>query len=79
MLEATWRLLSRGVLVFLMREQAGTVASLSPWIAKHEALLAILESDSSAMLDEHIEQHIFSEVRARRPPFESPVNFPGIA
>jgi DNA-binding GntR family transcriptional regulator len=77
MLEATWRLLSRGVLVFLMSEHAGTVVSLSPGIANHEALLAALESDSSALLDEHIEHHIFSEVRARPPLFESAGGIPG--
>ena len=71
MLEATWRLLARGVLVFLMREHGATSASLSLWIAKHEQLLAVLESDSSAVLDEHIEYHIFSDVRARRPPVET--------
>jgi DNA-binding GntR family transcriptional regulator len=76
MLEATWRLLARGVLVFLMREH-GNTASLSRWIAKHEALLAILESDASALLDEHIQQHIFSEVRARRP--QSEISLSGIA
>jgi DNA-binding GntR family transcriptional regulator len=79
MLEATWKLLSRGVLVFLMREHAGTAASLAPRIANHEALLAVLESDSSALLDEHIEHHIFSDVQARRPKFESAGGIPGIS
>jgi hypothetical protein len=59
-----------------MREH-GNTASLSRWIAKHEALLAVLESDASALLDEHIQQHIFSEVRARRPQTE--ISLSGIA
>jgi DNA-binding GntR family transcriptional regulator len=79
MLEATWRLLARGVLVFLMREHGATESSLSLWIAEHEELLAILESDASAVLDEHIEHHIFSGVRARPPPFDSAISLPGIA
>jgi DNA-binding GntR family transcriptional regulator len=79
MLEATWRLLARGVLVFLMREHGATASSLSLWIAEHEELLAILESDSSAVLDEHIEHHIFSGVRARRPPFDPAISIPGTA
>ncbi len=70
-LEATWRLLARGVLVYLMREHGETSDPLSLWIAEHEELLGILESDSSALLDEHIEHHIFSGVRARRPQFDS--------
>jgi DNA-binding GntR family transcriptional regulator len=78
MLEATWRLIARGVLVFLMREHGGTSASLSLWITKHEELLAVLESDASAVLDEHIEHHIFSEVRARGSPFDSGVSISGI-
>jgi len=60
-----------------MREY-GTSASLSLWIAKHEELLAVLESDSSAVLHEHIEHHIFSEVRPRRPPSDAAI-LPGIA
>jgi DNA-binding GntR family transcriptional regulator len=79
MLEATWRLLARGVLVFLMREHGATPAPLSLWIAEHEELLAILESDSSAVLDEHIEHHIFSGVRARRPVFEPAISVPGLS
>jgi DNA-binding GntR family transcriptional regulator len=79
MLEATWRLLARGVLVFLMREHGGTASSLSLWIAEHEELLAILESDSSAVLDEHIEHHIFSGVSARRLPYDPAISLPGIA
>jgi DNA-binding GntR family transcriptional regulator len=73
MLEATWRLLARGVLVFMMREHGESSHPLSLWIAEHEELLAILESDSSPVLDEHIEQHIFSGVRAPRPRFESAI------
>jgi DNA-binding GntR family transcriptional regulator len=79
MLEATWRLLARGVLVFLMREHGGTSNPLSLWIAEHEELLAILESDSSAMLDKHIEHHIFSEVGAGRPAFEAEMGIPAIS
>jgi DNA-binding GntR family transcriptional regulator len=79
MLEATWRLLARSVLVFLMREHGGTSTPLSLWIAEHEELLAILGSDSSAVLDEHIEQHIFSEVGARRPEFDSPISIPAVS
>lgn len=65
-LEPTWRLLSRGVMVFLMREQADTSDELIAWIADHEDLLAALQSDESTTLDEHIERHIFSIVRERR-------------
>ena len=65
-LEPTWRLLSRGVMVFLMREQADTSDELLAWIAEHEELLAALQSDSSMALDEHIERHIFAVVRERR-------------
>jgi DNA-binding GntR family transcriptional regulator len=65
-LEPTWRLLSRGVMAFLMREQAETSAELVAWITEHEELLAALQSDATTTLDEHIERHIFSEVRARR-------------
>ena len=65
-LEPTWRLLSRGVMVFLMREQADTSDELIAWIADHEELLAALQSDESTTLDEHIERHIFSVVRERR-------------
>jgi DNA-binding GntR family transcriptional regulator len=65
MLEATWRLLARGVLVFLMKEHGAASASLASWIAEHEELLAILESDSSDRLISHIEHHIFSEVGPR--------------
>jgi DNA-binding GntR family transcriptional regulator len=79
MLEATWRLLARGVLVFLMREHAETPIPLSLWIAEHEELLAILESDVSAVLDERIEDHIFSGVRARRPPFESAIGISSLS
>jgi len=81
MLRATWRLIARSVLVFLMREHGGS-ASPSLWIDEHEELLAVLESDSSAVLDEHIEHHIFSDVRARRPAFDAaiiPSIAPGIA
>jgi DNA-binding GntR family transcriptional regulator len=79
MLEATWRLLARGVLVFLMREHGETASSLSSWIVAHEELLTVLESDSSALLDEHIEQHIFLGVRARRPPLDSAIGIASIA
>jgi DNA-binding GntR family transcriptional regulator len=78
MLEATWRLLARGVLVLLMREH-GSSGSLSLWIAKHEQLLAVLESDASAVLDEHIEHHIFSDVRARRPAFDAAIGMSGVS
>ena len=79
MLEATWRLLARGVLVFLMREHAGTSASLSLWTTEHEELLAVLESDSSAVIHEHIEHHIFSGVRPRRPAAVAPSIIPGLS
>jgi DNA-binding GntR family transcriptional regulator len=79
MLEATWRLLARGVLVFLMREHGGSSVPLSVWITKHQELLAVLEDDSSEVLDEQIEHHIFSDVRARRSPLELPVSLPNIA
>jgi DNA-binding GntR family transcriptional regulator len=76
MLEATWRLLARGVLVFLMKEHGSTSTPLALWIAKHEQLLAVLESDSSAMLDAHIEHHIFSEVAARRTQLDAAIRVP---
>ena len=79
MLEASWRLLARGVLVFLMREHGETSDPLSLWIAEHEELLAILESDSSAVLDALIEQHIFSGVRVRRPQFDSAISVPAVS
>jgi hypothetical protein len=79
MLEATWRLLARGLLVFLMKEHGGTSTPLSLWIAEHEELLAILESDSSAVLEEHIEHHIFSEVRAGLGRFDSANGVPAIS
>jgi len=79
MLEATWRLIARGVLVFLMREHGGASTSLSLWIAEHEELLAVLESDSSAVIHEHIEHHIFSGVRPRRPPPEPAMSVPALS
>jgi DNA-binding GntR family transcriptional regulator len=78
-LEATWRLLARGVLVFLMKEHGGTSTPLSLWIAEHEELLAILESDSSAVLEEHIEHHIFSEVGAGLGRVDSAIRAPAIS
>jgi DNA-binding GntR family transcriptional regulator len=79
MLEATWRLLARGVLVYLMREIGETAVSLAPWIAKHEELLASLASDSSVVLEEDIEHPIFTEARARRPPGVPEVTVPAIS
>ncbi len=64
-LEPTWRLLSRGLLVFLMREQEVEV-EFDSWIAEHERLLMLLESDSSQSLDAAIEHHILDCVRERR-------------
>jgi DNA-binding GntR family transcriptional regulator len=77
MLEATWRLLARGVLVFLMREHGETAEPL--WIAEHEELLAILESDSSAVLDVLIEHHIFSGVRIPRPQCDAAISIPALS
>lgn len=74
MLEATWRLLARGVLVYMMREHGESSDPLSAWITEHEALLATLESDSGAVLDEHIEHHIFSGVRTHRRHYESAIS-----
>ncbi len=65
-LVATWQLLSRGVMVFLMRLQAETSDELAGWITDHEEILAALLSDATATLQEFIERHIFSVVRARR-------------
>jgi DNA-binding GntR family transcriptional regulator len=76
MLEATWRLLARGVLVYLMREHGESSDPLSAWITEHEELLAVLESDSSAVLDEHIEHHIFSGVRTHRERYNSAIPAP---
>jgi DNA-binding GntR family transcriptional regulator len=73
MLEATWRLLGRGVLVYMMREHGESSDPLSAWITEHEELLAILESDSSAVLDDHIEHHIFSGVRAHHRRYNSAI------
>jgi DNA-binding GntR family transcriptional regulator len=64
-LQATWRLLSRGALVFLMGEQE-TVVEFGTWIAEHERLLVMLESDSSQSLDAEIEHHILDTVRELR-------------
>lgn len=64
-LEPTWRLLSRGVLVFLMREQEAEV-ELDSWIAEHEQLVVALESNSSQSLNAQIEHHILGAVRERR-------------
>lgn len=77
-LEPTWRLLSRGVMVFLMREQADTSDELIAWIADHEELLAALQSDESTTLDEHIERHIFSVVRERRAQLDRGDRGPGL-
>jgi DNA-binding GntR family transcriptional regulator len=64
-LEPTWRLLSRGLLVFLMKEHdAG--AEFGTWIAEHERLLVMIESDSSLSLDTAIEHHVMDIVRERR-------------
>jgi DNA-binding GntR family transcriptional regulator len=73
MLEATWRLLARGVLVYMMREHGESSDPLSAWITEHEELLAILESDSSTVLDDHIEHHIFSGVRTHHQHYGSAI------
>lgn len=65
-LVATWQLLSRGVMVFLMRLQAETSDELAAWITDHEEILAALQSDATTTLHEFIERHIFSVVRERR-------------
>ncbi|MGA2396614.1 MAG: GntR family transcriptional regulator [Steroidobacteraceae bacterium] len=62
----TWQLLSRGVMVFLMRLQAETSDELAAWITDHEEILAALQSDATTTLHEFIERHIFSVVRERR-------------
>jgi DNA-binding GntR family transcriptional regulator len=64
-LEPTWRMLSRGLLVFLMRE-SGPEDEFTSLIAEHERLLVMLESNSSESLDAAIEHHILDVVRERR-------------
>jgi DNA-binding GntR family transcriptional regulator len=65
-LAPTWQLLSRGVLVFLMRERDSPV-NFQEAIADHEELLALLQSDAKLALDEKIECHILSAVREQAP------------
>ena len=79
-LESTWRLLSRGLLVFLMREQQETETEFGAWIAEHERLLlAILDSDASSSLDAAIDHHVC--VRERRAQVEAAARSapPGVA
>jgi DNA-binding GntR family transcriptional regulator len=43
-----------------------TVVEFGTWIAEHERLLVMLESDSSQSLDAEIEHHILDTVRELR-------------
>jgi DNA-binding GntR family transcriptional regulator len=71
-LAPAWQMLSRGVLVFLMREQE-TPIGFDELIAQHEHLLGLLQSDSASALDQLIEFHILEVVRERRRERGAPV------
>jgi DNA-binding GntR family transcriptional regulator len=65
-LSPVWQMLSRGVLVYLVREEQEIATPFEVLIAKHEELLALLNSDSRQALDERIETHILEGMRQRR-------------
>ena len=64
-LTPTWRLLSRGVLVFLMQE-GDTFLDLDALIGCHEHLLALLLAGNQEELDKEIETHIIWDVSSER-------------
>jgi DNA-binding GntR family transcriptional regulator len=72
-LAPSWQMLSRGVLVFLMREQETPPMGFDELIAQHERLLELLQSDSTNALDQLIECHILEVVRRRRREEGAPV------
>jgi DNA-binding GntR family transcriptional regulator len=58
-LSPVWQMLSRGVLVFLVREEQEMPTAFDSLIAEHEELLGLLKADSDLdSLDEGIERHI---------------------
>jgi DNA-binding GntR family transcriptional regulator len=61
-----WQMLSRGVLVYLVREELEEATTTEVLIHEHEELLALLNSDSRQALDEQIEIHILDVMRQRR-------------
>jgi DNA-binding GntR family transcriptional regulator len=65
-LNPVWQMLSRGVLVYLVREKEETPTAFEVLIAEHEELLALLNSESQQALDEQIETHILEVMRQRR-------------
>jgi DNA-binding GntR family transcriptional regulator len=66
-LTPTWRLLSRGVFVFLM-QQADYFSDLEGLIGGHERLLALLLAGNHEELDKEVESHIIGDVnRAHEP------------
>lgn len=64
-LTPTWRLLSRGVFVFLMQE-ADSFVDFDGLIGYHEELLTLLLAGNQEALDKEIERHIVSDVRRKR-------------
>jgi DNA-binding GntR family transcriptional regulator len=64
-LEPTWQLLSRGVLVFLMQEQHGAF-DFDRSLGEHERLLTLIQSGKRDALDAEIERHILNRVRRQR-------------
>jgi DNA-binding GntR family transcriptional regulator len=63
-LGASWQLLSRGVLVFLMQEEEAP--DFEALLREHEHLLELLQCGRREELDAEIEVHILSRVRERR-------------
>jgi DNA-binding GntR family transcriptional regulator len=64
-LTPVWQMLSRGVLVYLVREEQRMPTAFDVLIAEHEELVNLLNSDSDS-LDERIERHILSAFREQR-------------
>jgi DNA-binding GntR family transcriptional regulator len=65
-LAPVWQMLSRGVLVYLVREELEEVTTFDILIREHEELLSLLHSDSQQALDQQIEIHILDVMRQRR-------------
>jgi DNA-binding GntR family transcriptional regulator len=61
-----WQMLSRGVLVYLVREEQEHGSTFDVLIGEHEQLLALLNSDSQQALDGQIETHILEVMRQQR-------------
>jgi DNA-binding GntR family transcriptional regulator len=64
-LTPAWQMLSRGVLVFLVREEQAMPTAFDVVVAEHEKLINLLDSDAEA-LDEGIERHIRAGLREQR-------------